>query len=140
MGNFQELVVTEAVVKSSTLNPDTTDNLSDANTPNTVNVSSEEYNLLQQLKRERRGYVMQDKAKLHSKIISSRRITVALRRIDLKTIAPVHDVVAYIEICNLKAVGGDKSEASEAEMKAYLDLFYAGNDQPTLDQIKAAAM
>lgn len=103
-----------------------------------VNVSKEEFELLQQLKQERRDYVMKDKAKLHSKILSSRRITVALRRIDLKALAPDQHVVAYIEICNLKAVAGDKSEASEPEIAAYLEVFYAGNDQPTLEQIKAA--
>jgi len=115
-----------------------------ANTESTVNptthvtVSSEEFDLLQQLKKERRENILKDKAKLHSKIISSRRITVALRRIDLKTIAPDQDVVAYIEICNLKAVSGDKSEASEKEIAAYLDVFFAGNDMPTLEQVQAA--
>jgi len=108
------------------------------NPQDSVNVSKEEFDLLQQLKHERRDYVMKDKAKRHSKILSSRRITVALRRVDLKLIAPDQDVVAYIEICNLKAVAGDKSEASDLEMLAYLELFYAGNDQPTLEQIKAS--
>lgn len=122
----------------STPNSDTTLNKSESNQTNSVTVTSEEFDLLQQLKRERRDNQMKDKAKLHSKIMSSRRITVALRRIDLKTTAPDQDVVAYIEICNMKAVAGDKSEASEKEIAAYLELFYAGNDQPTLDQIKVA--
>jgi len=105
---------------------------------NMVTVSTEEYELLHQLKKERRQNILKDKAKLHSKILSSRRITVALRRTDLKSVAPDQDVVAYIEICNLKAVAGDKSEATEDEIAAYLQVFYAGTDQPTLAQIKSA--
>lgn len=103
-----------------------------------VSVSTEQFELLQLLIQERRDNIMKDKAKLHSKIFSARRITVALRRINLKSTAPDQDVVAYIEICNLKSVAGDKSEASEEEMAAYLEVFYAGNTQPTLEQIKAA--
>jgi hypothetical protein len=139
----------EAAVIESTPNPtqeavqmateQNTNPESTVNPTNHVTVSSEEYDLLQQLKRERRTYVMTDKAKFHSKIMSSRRITVALRRMgELRAIAADQDVVAYIEVSNLKSVAGDKSEVSEAEMTAYLDVFYAGNDMPTLEQVKAA--
>lgn len=136
---------TEAEVLVSTINPTqeavqmATAVITNPESTNQVTVSSEEFDLLQQLKRERRTYVMKDKAKLHSKIMSSRRITIALRRMgDLKAIAADQDVVAYIEICNLKSVAGDKSEASDAEIAAYLEVFYAGNDMPTLEQVKAA--
>lgn len=93
------------------------------------NVSPEEYALIQEaklLKHERR---VEDKVKLHSKIFPSRRITVALRRIDdLRALATDEDVIAYIEVCNLKAVAGKKAEATEEEMSAYLQLFRQGQD------------
>lgn len=98
-------------------------------------VSQEEYALIQQAKEDRINNGLDAKAKLHNKIMSSRRITVAMRRTDLKSVAPDHDVVAYIEVCNLKAVSGQKAEASEEEMTAYLTLYRQGID-PTLAGIQ----
>jgi hypothetical protein len=100
-------------------------------------VTPEEYALIQQAKEKSITDRLDTKAKLHSKIFPSRRITVALRRINLKEIAPDYDVVAYIEICNLKAVADKKSEATDQEMAAYLNLFMQGVE-PTLAAIEAA--
>ena len=132
-------ITPETAVQPSTPSADTTNNmLANSQADNTVSVSTKEYELLQQLLHERRENGLKEKARRHSKVMSSRRITVALRRIDLKTIAPDNDVVAYIEVCNLHAVAGEKAEATDKEMAAYLDLYFAGNDNPTLEQIKAA--
>lgn len=119
-------------------NTDTIYNSVPTEAPATFTISAEEYALIEELKRERRERVLTERVKNHSKIFSSRRITVALRRVDLKDSAPDRDVLAYIEVCNLKSVAGLKAEASEEEMSAYLRLFDQGTDFPTLEAVHAA--
>lgn len=110
---------------------------SDAGSQSGFYVSPEEFALIQEAKELKLTKRLDEKVKLHSKTFPSRRITVALRRIDLKQTAPDNDVVAYIEVCNLKAVAGKKSEASEQEMSAYLQLFSQGVEPslPAIEQI-----
>lgn len=111
---------------------DTTDN-----SVSTVTVSAEEYALIEEFKRDRRERAIETRLKNHSKNVPARRNTIALRRINLKEVAPDRDVLAYIEVCNLKAVAGQKAEATEEEMKAYLQLFDQGVDFPILEAVLA---
>ena len=131
-----EQAATHQPTQSSALSLGSTEPVQGSNTG--FYVSPEEYALIQLAKEDRINNGLDAKAKRHSKIMPSRRITVALRRTDLKKVAPDHDVVAYIEVCNLKAVAGQKSEASDEEMAAYLQLFRQGAE-PTLAAIEAIA-
>lgn len=119
-------------VNPSTLNP-ATDNTADA-APATRTISEAQYMQFLAAQKTAKEYVLAKKTKEHNSVFSSRRITVAIRRIDLKATAPDLDVLAYIEICKMKEATGQDATASETEIAAYVELWHADGDL-TLDAI-----
>lgn len=103
-------------------------------TPATRTISEAQYMQFLAAQQTAKEYVLAKKIKEHNSIFSPRRLTVAYRRVDLKAIAPDLDVVAYIEISNMKEAIGQDASASDTEIAAYVELWNSDGDL-TLDAI-----
>jgi len=113
---------------------DTINNSADTSAPTTFTISNAQYMQFLAAQRTAREYTLAKKMKDHNAIFSSRRITVATRRIDLKAIAPDLDVLAYIELCKMKETIGQDATASDPEIAAYVEIWNVDGDI-TLDAI-----
>jgi len=126
------------IITNETVTPAETSNPLNPATGNTAaatrTISEEQFQQFLASQKMAKEYILAKKMKEHNAIFSSRRITVATRRVDLKSIAPDLDVLAYIEICKMKETLGQEPTASDTEIAAYVELWNFDGDL-TIDAI-----
>lgn len=101
-----------------------------ATTPG-VNLSSEDFELLQQLKQERRVWALRDRKEALGPLYKSRSNTLFLRRAQIlyPNLVPMEDVIAYGDIFDLReavTAKGKKVLVSDKEIEVYHQLEAAG--------------